>query len=191
MRIAANRQGYSLGDGHLTERRLRIDNVLHGNNDLVDVFPMDLLPVLESFHHVVDELLRHLLLQPDSIILRLHDHGVDVEAFGGRRLLANLDGGEEVELPHDLLALGELDLGISVVGVELQTRLEVLQGLLRLENGRVCNSATEICLDKLWIQFDGFRGVRNRIAICFGLEVRLRRSPSVGRAHRLQSPGPP
>lgn len=135
MRITANRQLDVFRNLHLHHGRLVVQQLLHGDDYLVDVFLVDLLPVLEPLRHVVDELLRHLLAQPHAVVALLHGHGVDVEPLRRRGLVAHLDGGEEVELPHDLLAFRKLQLGVLVVRVQLHALLEVLERRLGPEDG--------------------------------------------------------
>lgn len=135
MRVTANRQLDVLGNLHLHHGRLVVQKLLQGDDYLVDVFLVDLLPVLEPLRHVVDELLRHLLAKSHAVVALLHRHRVDVEALGRRGLVAHLDGGEEVELPHDLLTFGQLELGVLVVRVQLDALLEVLERRLGPEDG--------------------------------------------------------
>lgn len=135
MRVTADRQLDVLGNFHLHHGRLVVQKLLQGDDYLVDVFLVDLLPVLEPLRHVVDELLRHLLAEPHAVVALLDRHGVDVEALGRRGLVAHLDGGEEVELAHDLLAFRQLELGVLVVRVQLDALLEVLERLLGPEDG--------------------------------------------------------
>jgi hypothetical protein len=123
--ITANRQLNVIRDLHLHHGRLVVNYLLHGDDDLVNVFLVDLLASLESLNHVIKELLCHLIPKLDTIIVWFDGNGIDVEAFCRRGFVCKLDGGKEVLLSHDLLALGQLDFRILVARVEFDAILEV------------------------------------------------------------------
>lgn len=114
MSVTADRQLNIVRNFHLHHGRLIVQHLLRGNDYLVDIFLVDLLPVLEALRHVIDELLRHLVPEPRTVVAILDYHGVEVESLRRRGLILHLDGGEEVELPHDLLAFRELQLGVLI-----------------------------------------------------------------------------
>lgn len=135
--IAADGELDVIGYCDLDHCRLFVHNLLDGNDDLVHKFLVDLLPVLEPLDHVIDELLCHLILDLHAIIVWLDRDGINVQTFGSRGFVANLNGSIEVELSDNLLAVGELELGILIVGVELGDQLEVTKSIFWLENGSV------------------------------------------------------
>lgn len=145
--VAAHRELDVVGDGHFHHCRLVVDNLLDGQDDLVDIFPVDLLAVLETLNHVVDKLLRHeVALEASSVVVGVDSHVLEVQAFCGRGLIADLDGGKEGHLPHNLLALLELEACILVAGVELDALLEIVNGLLGAEDSCPGETATVVCL---------------------------------------------
>lgn len=113
---------------------------------MVDEFPVDLLAVLEALDHVINELLRHLILDLDAVIVRLDGDRVEVETLGGGGFVADFYGGIEVELSQDLLALGKLELRILVVGIQPRTLLEILDSILGFEDSGIGNGTTVISL---------------------------------------------
>ena len=135
---------------HLHHRGLLVHDLLDSHDDLVDEFLVDLLAVLEPLDHVVNELLRHLVLDLYAVVVRFDSDSIEVEAFGGRGLVAHFYGSVEVELSHDLLAFGKLELRVLVVGVQLRAFLEIFEGILGLENGGVGDGTAEISLDRAW-----------------------------------------
>lgn len=148
--ITADCQLHVLGDVHLNHGGLVVHNVPDGNNDLIDVFLVDQLAVLEPLDHVVDKLLCHLvLLQAHAVVGSIDGHRIDIETLGGGQLITDFDSGEEGELAHDLLALDQLELGILVIGGDLDAGLEVLDGFLGVQDGGVGGSATVVSLDKM------------------------------------------
>lgn len=139
---------------HLHHRCFIVDDLLDRNNDLVDIFPVDLLAVLEALGHVVDKLLRHLLVDMCAVVFFLNGHGVEVETLCGGGLVADLDGSEESQLPHDLLAFFQLETGILVVGVEFDTLLEVVDGVLGSNDSCLCQTAAVVCLSPVEFALD-------------------------------------
>lgn len=107
-----------------------IYNLLDGKDDLVDVFSVNLLAGLESFHHVVNELLCHLLAKPYTIVSWLNSHRVQIETFSRGGFIADLDRIKESHLSNNLFALFQLESSILVAGVEGDTCLEVVNGIL-------------------------------------------------------------
>jgi hypothetical protein len=81
-----------------------------------------------------------------SVVLGFDSDGIDIETFGSRGFIANVDGGVEVQLSHNLLALGKFELGIFIVGVEFNTFLKVLDRIFGLEDSCIGNSAAEVGL---------------------------------------------
>ena len=78
----------------------------NGDDNLVHELLVYFLSVLETLDHVVDELLRHLVLDLDAVVVGLDGDSVEVEALGSGGLITNFYGGVEIKLSHDLLALG-------------------------------------------------------------------------------------
>lgn len=150
--VAANRKLDIVWHLHLDHRRLIVDDLLNGKEDLVDEFLVDLLAVLKPLDHVVDELLRHLIFNLYTIVVWFDGDRVKVETFGRRRLIANFDSSIKVELAHNLLALGKLNLGIFVVGIQSRAFLEVLQGILGFQDGSIGDGAAEISLGGMHIR---------------------------------------
>lgn len=132
MSVSTDGQLDSLWYLHLHHCRLIIDDLLDSYNDLINVFLVKQLPVFETFRHVVDELLCHLLAEMHAIVGWLNGHGLDIEPLCGGGFITYLDCGEKLVLPNDFLALDELELGIFVPGVDFDACLEVLDCLFRL-----------------------------------------------------------
>lgn len=167
MCVTADGQLHVFGDVHLNHGGLVVHNVSDGDNDLVDVFLVDELAVLEALDQVVDELLCHLvLLQAHAVVGGIYGHGIDIEPIGGGQLIADFNSGEEGELAHNLLALNKLELGILVIGGDLDAGLEVLDGLLGVQDGGVGGSATVVGLDRM----EGFRLATARVCDYFSRE---------------------
>ena len=112
---------------HLHHGGLIVYELLHSNDYLVDVFPVDLLAILEPLHHIIDELLRHLIAKSYAVMAGLYYHGVEIKTFGGGRFVTNFDGGKEVELAHDLLTLRKFQFGILITGIKFDAFLKVLK----------------------------------------------------------------
>lgn len=149
MGITANCQLHILGDVHLNHGGLIIYNVSDGDDDLVNVFLVDQFAALEALNHVVDKLLCHLIpFEAHAIVRSIHCHGLDIEALSSRQLIPDFDSGEEGELAHNLLALNKLELGILVIGGNLDASLEILDGFLGVQDGGVGGSATVVGLDR-------------------------------------------
>ena len=147
MGITADCQLHVLGDINLNHGRLVVHNVPDGDNDLVNVFLVDQFAVLETLDHIVDKLLCHLVLfQAHAVVSRIHGHGVDIEALGGGQLIANFNSGKEGELAHNPLALNQLELGILVIGGDLDAGFEVLDGFLGVQDSGIGGSATVVGL---------------------------------------------
>lgn len=68
MGITADCELDALWDIGLDHCRLIIYNIPYGDDDLVGVFLVNVFSILESFRHIVNEFLGHLLAQPDTII---------------------------------------------------------------------------------------------------------------------------
>ena len=68
--VGVTTDSHQLALGHLGLHHgwLLVDNILHGQDDLESVLPVNLLAVLESLNHVVDELLCHLVAELDTIV---------------------------------------------------------------------------------------------------------------------------
>lgn len=128
--VTANGQLNVLRNLNLHHRRFIIDKLLDCQDDLINIFPVYLLAILKPLCHIVDELLRHLAAKLGTIVIGLDGDRVDIKAVGGRRRVGNFDGGEEVVLAHNLLALDELKFCILIPRINLAARFEVLQGIL-------------------------------------------------------------
>lgn len=59
MSITTDRQLNIIRDFHLNHSSFVVDDVLDRDNDLVNIFPVDLLAILEALHHIVNEFLCH------------------------------------------------------------------------------------------------------------------------------------
>lgn len=147
VRVAADGQLDIVRDRHLHHGRLVVHDLLNRQKDLVDIFLVDLLAVLEPLGHVVDKLLCHLLLEPHAVVIRLYRDRVDIKALGRGGLVADLDGSVEGELADDLPALVELELGVLVVRVELDALFEVLDSVLGSDNRGVGKATAEPSLE--------------------------------------------
>lgn len=130
MSISAHGQGDAVWYFHLHHCRLVIHYLLDSNHNLVDIFPVDLFAILESLHHVINELLRHGIAEANTVVIRLDLYRVEIETFRCRRFISDLDGGEEIELAHNLLAFRQLELRILIVGLEPGAGFEVLERFL-------------------------------------------------------------
>lgn len=130
MGITADSQLDIVRDLNLDHGRLVVHELLDGNNDLVDIFAVDLLASLEPLDHVVNELLCHLVAQSHAVIARLDNHRVEVKPLGRGRLIADLNSGKECQLSDNLLAFFQLESCILVVRIEANAGLEVVDGLL-------------------------------------------------------------
>ena len=118
MCITADGQVNIVRDLHFDHGCFLVDNILDPNDDLVDVLLMEFLAVLESFRHVVNEFLGHdAILESYAVVGVLDEHVVKIETFGRGRFVADLDGGKEGHLAHNLLAFLQLEPCIFVVGV--------------------------------------------------------------------------
>lgn len=80
--IAANGQVDIVRDLHFHHGSLLVGDLLDRDDDLVDVFLVDLLAILEALNHVVNELLGHLAAKLHAIVVGLDRDGVDVESLG-------------------------------------------------------------------------------------------------------------
>ncbi len=145
--IAADGQPRVVGYLHLHHGCLLIHDVLDGDDDLVNVFFVDLLAGPEALHHVVDKVLRHLVAKLGAVVVGLDGYRVDVQALGSRLLVANLDGFIELKLADDFLAFDKFQLGILVPRLDLDTTFEVLGGVFRAEGGGIGNCPAVVGLD--------------------------------------------
>ena len=118
------------GDFNLDHGGLVVHKILDGDDDLVDIFAVDLLACLETLNHVVNELLGHLVAQSHTIISWLDSHRFQVETLGRGWFIANLDSSKESQLSHNLLAFFQLESSILVVGVEGDACLKIIDGVL-------------------------------------------------------------
>lgn len=146
MSVAADCELHIVRNLNLHHRGFVIDKLLHSQYDLVDIFPVYLLAILEPLCHVINELLGHLVAELRAIIVWLDSHGGHVETIGGGRGIGDLDGSEEVKLAHDLLALDELELRILVSGLDLGARLEILESVFGPQDGGVGDGAAVVSL---------------------------------------------
>lgn len=131
---------------NLNHGRLIVDDPLSLNYNLVGVFFMDLLAVLEALDHVVNEFLSYLVSKVYSVVIRFDGNRVDIKTRGGGGFVANIDSSIKVVLSHNLLAVSELKLGVFIVRVEFNAFLEVFNCVLGFEDGGVGNGAAEIGL---------------------------------------------
>lgn len=136
----------ALIDADFDHRRLRIDKLLDGLDNLERIFAMDLLPVLEPLEHIVDELLRHLAPQPHAVIAIVHLDRVDIQVLERGRRLGDLNGLLELKPAHQLLAVRELQPRIAVIRLPLDNGLKVLQGVAVIQDGGVRQRSPPICL---------------------------------------------
>lgn len=148
VRIATNCKLDIVGNLHLDHCGLVVNKLLDSQYDLVDIFPVYLLAVLETFCHVVDELLGHLVAELRTVVVWLNGHRSHIETIGGGPCLGHLDRGEEIELAHDLLTFDELELRILVAGIDLGARLEVLESILGSQDGSMGDGTAVVRLEK-------------------------------------------
>lgn len=130
----------------LNHGRLIIDDLLRLNYNLVGVFFMNLLAILEALDHIVNKFLCHLVSKMYSVVIWFNGNRINIETLGGGGFVANVDSGVKVMLSHNLLAVGQLKLGIFIVRVEFNAFLEVFDCVLGFEDGGVGNSAAEVGL---------------------------------------------
>jgi hypothetical protein len=135
-----------VGYGQLDHSGLIIDNVLGGNYDLVDVFFVNLLARPEPLDHVINELLCHLIAKAYSVVIGFDFNRIQIKTFRRGRFITNVDSGIKILLAHNPLALSELELSIFIVRVELNTFLEILHGIFRLEDSSIGYRAAEVSL---------------------------------------------
>lgn len=147
MSVSANSQLDMVRDFHFHHGSLLVDNALDRKDDLVDVLAVDFFAVLESLHHVVDEVLGHFVLETHAVVVGLYNHGIEIKSLGRGGLITNLDGGEEGELAHNLLAFLQLESSILVVRIQSDTFFEVIECLLGLENGGSREATSIVRLD--------------------------------------------
>lgn len=146
MSVTTDGQFSSLVNPNLHHCRLCIDNVLNRLDNLEDVFAVYFPPILEPFNHIINELLCHLIPQPDAIILVVHGNRIDVQLFKGRRGIANLDGLFKLHATNKLLAIDQLQFRISVARLLLYDGFEVFQGLAVVKDSRVGKGAPPVRL---------------------------------------------
>ncbi len=96
MRVAANCELDVFGNFYLHHCGLVINDLLDGDDDLVDIFLVDLFTGLEPLDHVIDEFLGHLVLELYTVVVWLDSNGINIEAFSGRRLITDFDGSIEI-----------------------------------------------------------------------------------------------
>lgn len=147
MRITADGKLDVVRYSNLNHGRLIIDDLLSRNYNLVGVFFMDLLATLEALDHIVNEFLCHGVFEMHSVVIRFNRDRINIDTLGCGGFVANIDGGIKVMLSHNLLAVGQLKLGIFVVRVEFNAFLEVFDGVLGFENSGIGNGAAEVCLE--------------------------------------------
>ena len=135
-----------LWDVDLDHSRLVVDNVLDVEDDLVDIFLVQLLSVLEPLDEIGNKLLRHVVAESDAVVVRLNNHGVDIEPHGRGFGLVNGDGVEEGHLTHNLFALVQPEEGVLVAGLEPDALQKVVDGILGLEDGCPSKTASVECL---------------------------------------------
>jgi hypothetical protein len=119
MSISADRNSLPLFYLHLHHGRLIVHELLDRQYDLEHIFLRQLLPILESRDHVVNELLCHLLAQLHTIVALLQRHMLQIQALGRTGRIFDLNRLEErIPLDH-LVALDHA-----------HARRRVLRGLL-------------------------------------------------------------
>ncbi|PYI09976.1 hypothetical protein BO78DRAFT_11064 [Aspergillus sclerotiicarbonarius CBS 121057] len=207
MRITANRQPLALLHTNLNHRRLRIDQILDSLDYLERVLAMDLLAGLEPLDHIVNELLCHFLLQPRTIIASIHSHGINIQVLKSGRRVADLNRLLELQPTDQLLALAQLQLRIAVVRLPLNHGLEILQGVLVVQDGGIRKGSSPVSLDKLamvtqpaspapstnlsivGVELQRLGGIHDRKAICFKFDMCLTQTPSAS-SHLYNQPTP-
>ena len=78
MRVTADCQLSTLVHTNLDHGWFRIHDVLDSLDDLEGILAMNFLAVLEPLDHIIDELLRHFLLQSHTIIAVVNCYGDDI-----------------------------------------------------------------------------------------------------------------
>lgn len=176
--IAADCQLVILGHLHLDHCGFLVDNVLDSKNDLVNVFARELLPILESLNHVVDEFLSHLVSKLRAVVAGFDSHLIEIETLSGRGCFRDLDGLEKSISLDELLTSIELNLGDLVVWILLDDYLPVVDGIAVFEYGGVSDRSSVVCLDKGGVDIYGVRRICYCKSVCFELNVRLQMARS-------------
>lgn len=179
-------------DLHLYHSCLVIDNLLDCQDDLIDVFLVDLLSILEPFQHIPYEVRSHVLFQPSPVIVGFNNHRVQVQTLCRRWLISRVNSLKEGNSLDNLLALCQLELSILVVRRFPDDRLEVPECIFSFQNCSIGNCPAVVglhgsqllehlpsykreatYLDEVWIELNCLCSICNRIPIRFGLDVCL------------------
>lgn len=122
-----------------------IYNPLYSHNNLINIFLVYLLAILETFQHISDEFGRHFVAQLYTIVI-LDNHIIEVKAFCCRRRISNFDSSKELNPLNNLLAFCQSEFRIFVARYLLNYGLEISEGFFGFEDCSVCNSSTIVCL---------------------------------------------
>ena len=151
MSVTTNSELLILWYVHLYHCWLLVYNVLDCNDNLINVFLVQFLAILESLNHVLYKLWSHLVSQLRSIVVLVDYHRVKVESFCCGWRICNLDRLEKGISLDQLLACIELCLGYLVAWLLLDYNLPVIDGLFMLKDGGIRNGSSIV----------GLQGVRS------------------------------
>jgi hypothetical protein len=79
MCVSANGQFSSLIHPNFYHCRFCFNNAQNSLDNLERVFPMNLLSILKSFHHIIDEILSHLASEANTIVVIFDIDRIDVQ----------------------------------------------------------------------------------------------------------------
>lgn len=128
MCVTAYCQLRTLIHSNLHHGRFRLRDVKYVLDDLERIFSVDLLPVLETINHVIDELLCHFLVQPDASVAIVDRDRVDVEVLKHRGRVGDLDSLLEFDPTNPFFTVDQLQFCVSVARFLLDDDLEVFDG---------------------------------------------------------------
>lgn len=194
MCITAYRELSTLFNTNLHHRRLRPDNIQHILHNLERIFPMNLLPILESLNHIIYEFLCHVLVQSHTVIRILDGNRIDIEILKRRSWLGHLDSFLKVHSAHQLFALRQSQFCGLIVRFPFNDGFEVFEGSARVQNGSVGQCSSPVCLypgseiqtsygrmrDSLYlhvrrVKFEGLGRIGNGISVSLHFDVSLLR----------------
>lgn len=173
MSITADCQLLILGHLGLDHGGLVVHKLLHSQDYLENVFPVQVLAILEPLNHVVDELLGHLVSKLGTIVAGVNSHVFQIQAFCCRGCISHLDGLEEGIALDQLLTCVVLDLCGSVAWLLLDDNLPVVDGVRVSENCRVCDCSSVVCLDEIRVHFYRLGCIGYCVSIGLKLDVCL------------------
>lgn len=142
MRVTANRQFLARIHSNFHHCRLGVHEILYSLDYLEDILAVDLLAILEPLDHVIDKLLGHFVPEAHTVVAIVDLHRIDVQPLECRWRFGNLNRLLEFYTANQFLTICQLKLRIAVAGLAFHHSLEILEGRLVVENGRVCQGTT-------------------------------------------------